>query len=248
MKKLDRKSIFIGLLIPITAIIFMGAVKNVLSRYHTIQAEEFQLVDSEGNAIFNLSEILTVNTSSDEESGVDYGPMIADLKSAINGIESSLSSITSSDESNNDFVSSAVFTKNIESIDKKIQNLSIKIETALKTITPPKKACGADCSKACCANKTVKKQCGSNCSTGCCTKKKSQSPNNDKLISEIEALRSDLDLLAGAFDSYTSTDSESNNKMSQEILEVRSELQRISDNQDILMKILKKDIKKFNKK
>ena len=31
----------------------MGAVKNVLSRYHTIQAEEFQLVDSEGNAIMD---------------------------------------------------------------------------------------------------------------------------------------------------------------------------------------------------
>ena len=55
MKNLDRKSILIGLLIPVAALIFMGAVKNVFSRYHTIRAQEVELVDGEGNIVFSLS-------------------------------------------------------------------------------------------------------------------------------------------------------------------------------------------------
>ena len=73
----------------------------------------------------------------------------------------------------------------------------------------------------------------------------SSGPGNDKLDSEIAELRSEIELLGGAFDSYTSTDSEWSNEISREISAIQSELQRISDNQDILMKILKKDIKKL---
>jgi len=41
------------------------------------------LVDGEGNAIFNLSEMLTADINNKEELTVDYGPMIANLKSEI---------------------------------------------------------------------------------------------------------------------------------------------------------------------
>ena len=42
-----------------------------------------ELVDGEGNAIFNLSEILTADTNNKEGSTVDYGPMIENLESEI---------------------------------------------------------------------------------------------------------------------------------------------------------------------
>tara|TARA_Y100001936_G_scaffold58554_1_gene57767 strand:- start:1531 stop:2250 length:720 start_codon:yes stop_codon:yes gene_type:complete len=239
MRNLDRKSMFIGLLIPIAAILFMGAVKNVLSRYHTIQAEEFQLVDGEGNAIFNLSEMLTAGAD-DEESAVDYGPMIANLNSGMMQLERSLKDI----ESNDDFVSLDIFTKNLQSMNKKIENLSMKCETEFKSMASLKKSCESD-----------KKSCNSGASKDCCKNKQPQvvkpsaTPSNDENTdSEVAELRSELESLTNACANNTAADSESDSRMSQEILDLRSELQLISENQEILMKILRKDIKKLKKK
>ena len=267
MKNLNRKSVLIGFLIPVIGIIFMGAVNNVLSRYHTIQAQEVELVDGNGNTVFSLSDMLTADANESKESAVDYGPMISNLKSEINEVKNSLLSMTSSSASNDDFVSLGLFTKNMQSMEKKIQNLSMALDTAVKTLTTNKKTCsvgGADCSKNCSKNTAVKKpcganctkaccdgpkkQCGSNCTKPCCEKKQIQVSNNDDLKTEIAALRADLELLSGAFDSYTSADSDWNSKVAENMLAITSELERISDNQDMLMKILKKDIKKLKKK
>ena len=84
MKNLDRKSILIGLLIPVAALIFMGAVKNVFSRYHTIRAQEVELVDGEGNIVFSLSEMIIATDDNIEEAlVVDYGSIIENLESDI---------------------------------------------------------------------------------------------------------------------------------------------------------------------
>ena len=239
MRNLDRKSMFIGLLIPIAAILFMGAVKNVLSRYHTIQAEEFQLVDGEGNAIFNLSEMLTAGAD-DEEAAVDYGPEIANLNSGMMQLERSLKDI----ESNDDFVSLDIFTKNLQSMNKKIENLSIKCETEFKSMASLKKSCESD-----------KKSCDSEANKPCSKDKQPQvvkpsvaSNNDEDANSEVAELRSELESLTNACANNTAADSESDSRMSQEILDLRSELQLISENQEILMKILRKDIKKLKKK
>ena len=56
MKNLDKKSMLLGALVPILAIVLMGAA-NVLSRYHTIEAQEIHLVDEKGNIISTFSDL-----------------------------------------------------------------------------------------------------------------------------------------------------------------------------------------------
>jgi len=74
------------------------------------------------------------------------------------------------------------------------------------------------------------------------------SNNDENTDSEVAELRSELESLTNACANNTAADSESDSRMSQEILDLRSELQLISENQEILMKILRKDIKKLKKK
>ena len=250
MKNLDKKSIAIGVLLPIIAIVLMGAAR-VLSSYHTIKAQEIELIDGEGNTLFSLSNLMAETEDIAEATpAANYDDVIASLKTQINNLSLQLNK-----KPKNDFISSGSFNEKVESIDQQIGSLTSKFDGLLKKLSEKTetakvvepKQCGSNCTKQCCANKVKPKQCGANCAKQCCSKP-SSGPGNDKLDSEIAELRSEIELLGGALDSYALTDSEWSNKISRDISAIQSELQRISDNQDILMKILKKDIKKLKKK
>ena len=91
MKKLNRKSLFFGAMLPIIAIIFMGGV-NVLERYHTIKAKEVQLIDDNGNTILSLSKLPSVlNAKDDVVHKADR--RISDLENQIDALISKLNRI-----------------------------------------------------------------------------------------------------------------------------------------------------------
>ena len=241
MKNLDKKSIAIGIILPIIAIVLMGA-SRVLSSYHTIKAQEVELVDGEGNILFSLSNLLAETEDIVVATpAINYDDVIASLKTQINNLSLQLNK-----KPKNDFILSGSFNDKMQSIDEQIGSLASKFDGLLKklaekpeaTKTVEPKQCGSNCTKQCCENKVKPKQCGANCTKQCCAKP-SSGPGNDKLDAEIAGLQSEIELLGGAFDSYALTDSEWSNTISRDISAIQSELQRISDNQDILMKIQK---------
>jgi hypothetical protein len=205
LKNPNLKSLLLGAMIPIIAMLFMGAI-SVLERYHTIKAKEIQLIDEEGHIVLSLSDY---HKDVLEKIDKDTPRIIMNLQDDVNAINSRLN--TESETSNTNFVSESSFNEKVTSLESMMNSMNdlnvkmnqsiIDLEAKLDSFKP--------------VGKSI------------------QEPALD-MTSEIEILRLSLN----DFTNSTHTRLE----------QVESDIERISSNQDMLMKILRKDLKKLNKK
>ena len=81
MKKINRKNLLFGIMIPIIAIMLMGAY-DVLDRYKMLKAKDIQIIDDEGRVILSLADVATI-LNQPTKKPVDYGNDIMNLKKQI---------------------------------------------------------------------------------------------------------------------------------------------------------------------
>ena len=229
MKKINRKSLLFGIMLPIIAIMFMGAY-DVLDRYKMIRAEDIQIIDGEGAVILSLANLAEmVNAPKKEAENYDgemesFRGQLNDINSKISLMNKKLSSSNSLEEQVASLQSMAGSINDLNAkIDKSIADLEAKLNS-YKSQVSVKKECGAGCIKSCCANKQ---------SLVDITNKPSEE-SIAKIESEIEMFRATLN-------SFSSTTTIS-------LSQIESDIDRMSSNQDNIMKVLRKDLKKLNKK
>ena len=82
MKKIDKRSLLLGSLLPVALMFLMGAA-GVLSRYHTIEAQNISLVDENGDVITTLSDLSNLIEEVESFDGL-VDKKIRDIKQAVN--------------------------------------------------------------------------------------------------------------------------------------------------------------------
>jgi len=229
MKKINRKSMLFGALLPIVAIMFMGAY-DVLDRYKMLKAQDIQIVDAEGTVVLSLADLAeTLNAPKEEALNYDqeiaaFENQLNDMNSKISLMNKKLSSSNSLEEKVASLQSMAGSINDLNAkLDKNISNLEAKLNT-YKTEASSKKECSTGCTKSCCSNKQ---------SLVDMTDKSSE-----ESMSRIEA---EVAMLKSTLNSFSNTTSMTLNQ-------IQDDIDRMSSNQDMIMKVLRKDLKKLNKK
>ena len=118
MKNPNLKSLLLGAMIPIIAMLFMGAI-SVLERYHTIKAKEIQLIDEEGLIVLSLSDY---HKDVLEKIDKDTPRIIMNLQDDVNALNSRLN--TESEISNTNFVSESSFNEKVTSLESMMNSMN----------------------------------------------------------------------------------------------------------------------------
>jgi len=226
MKKINRRSMLFGALLPIVAVMLMGAY-DVLDRYKMIKAQDIQLIDGEGKVILSLSDLVGMDQDATAEDNGEieaFENQLNDMNTKISLMNKKLNSSNSLEEkvASLQSMSSSINDLNVK-LDKSISDLETKLN-AYKTEVSSKKECSAGCTKSCCANKQSLVD----------MTDKSSEESMRKIETEVAMLKSTLN----SFSNTTSITLD----------QIQSDIDRMSSNQDMIMKVLRKDLKKLNKK
>ena len=100
MKKINRRSMLFGALLPIVAVMLMGAY-DVLDRYKMIKAQDIQLIDGEGKVILSLSDLVGMDQDATAEDNGEieaFENQLNDMNTKISLMNKKLNSSNSLEE------------------------------------------------------------------------------------------------------------------------------------------------------
>jgi hypothetical protein len=216
MKNLNLKNLTLGAMIPVVVMLFIGAA-NVLERYHTIKAKEFQIINDEGTVVLDFSTLAMrldlLESGAAKEESINYDGDIEALKGEINDFKSKFKAI--------ELMMSAIDDLNTK-MNQSIADLDTKLES-YQFKAPTSEKCGPNCTKQCCINK-----------------QQSIEVREGVVQDSPVGTNGEIAMLSSSLNTYI-------NSSSMRLDQIESDISRMSSNQDMIMKILRRDLKKLNK-